>query len=519
MNIKFVLHSELDCHLKPDIKLIKAGLESIAKSEIKNQSALAIVINKVEEVNALIEEEARLASKLKEAEKEDKPTIKAEKEAVAAKVDIALSEAVENLLIAGGKDAYHYDYDDHFNMVIAGLMGSTCYMKEDFKALQDKRITSILAISNVVLNNGHHSTFGHSHLTLEISGLPKALAMILNNEKEYTTSEKSARYTIMDQISPKELELYTKWKAIFEKAINDRYGKCQPFFDEKGIKTGKLAQENARYMISVFTPTNMVYTTSFRQLNYLAHWLEKEIANPDSNKFYLGIKKDMKEFVDFVKSNGLYLEKLEDHKDRSLSLFGPGALEENLSSESYTLVYNTSLACLAQAQRHRTIDYRVDDYLFRNGQDKFFIPPILNTFDDLQIVNEWIRDITSVAETIPQGKLVRVIENGKAKDFILKAKERECSEAQWEIMNLTRNYSQKFKEALDVKIAESEAVALLAGYCLDAAEFGSFENSIQNVKDMRDVFDKLSDGARCQAGYKCSRPCGFKEGIDLTRDI
>ena len=31
----------------------------------------------------------------------------------------------------------------------------------------------------------------------------------------------------------------------------------------------KISKENARNLTSVFTPTKMLYTTSFRQLNYL----------------------------------------------------------------------------------------------------------------------------------------------------------------------------------------------------------------------------------------------------------
>ena len=416
---------------------------------------------------------------------------------------------------AGGKDAYHYDYDDHFNMVVAGLMGSTCYMKEDFKALQDKKISNIMTIANVVLNNGHHSTFGHSHITLEITGIPKALAMILNNEKEYATSEKSARYTVMDQISPEELILYDKWKNIFQKLIDEKYGANRPFFDEKGVRTTKLAQENARYMLSVFTPTNMVYTTSFRQLNYLAHWLRDELNNPDSNRFYAGVKNEMLEFINYVKDQNLYAENLEDHKDRSLSLFGPGVLGEDLTSERYTLNYYTSFASLAQAHRHRTIHYRINEYRFNNEPAKYFLPPILINYGDQGLIDEWFIDIQSVEERLPQGKLVNVVENGDTNDFILKAKERECSEAQWEIMDLTRRYSKRFSAALNNEIERANSkVNFLSGLNKE-----DLLNTIESIEEKKALFDKLSTGARCTAGYKCTRPCGFKEGINLERDI
>ena len=43
--------------------------------------------------------------------------------------------------------------------------------------------------------------------------------MILNNEKDYSTSEKSARYTKFENLSGKEGELYTKWLDILSPII------------------------------------------------------------------------------------------------------------------------------------------------------------------------------------------------------------------------------------------------------------------------------------------------------------
>ena len=73
--------------------------------------------------------------------------------------------------------------------------------------------------------------------------------MILNNEKVYNTSEKSARYTKM-QPSKEEKELYEKWIEIYKEiCISAKISKNRR---KKGSE--KLAQENARYLISVFTP-------------------------------------------------------------------------------------------------------------------------------------------------------------------------------------------------------------------------------------------------------------------------
>jgi thiaminase len=113
-------------------------------------------------------------------------------------------------------------------------------------------------------------------LTLE--GIPKILAMILNNEKVYNTSEKSARYTKMNP-SKEEKELYEKWINIYKEKISVEY----PKIDEKRVE--KLAQENARYLISIFTPaTIMGYTVNFCQLNYIVHWFEDYIKKEDCLK-------------------------------------------------------------------------------------------------------------------------------------------------------------------------------------------------------------------------------------------
>ena len=145
----------------------------------------------------------------------------------------------------------------------SGKSAGICYMPDTLETLftEPKEKTERRAIGNI--KSGHHSVFGHPTYNLSFEGIPKILAMILNNEKIYNTSEKSARYTVMEP-SPQEKELYEKWIEIYKKEIAKKY----PEFDEKRIK--KLAQENARYLISVFTPaTVMEYTVNFGQLNYI----------------------------------------------------------------------------------------------------------------------------------------------------------------------------------------------------------------------------------------------------------
>lgn len=422
---------------------------------------------------------------------------------------LAVTSIIQQML-SDGQITLTNDFDKKFetdkfdlgtNRKVAGLMGSTCYMADDFEKLYQKTEENILRIASLVEQNGHHSTFGHSHLTLEISGLPKALAMVLNNEKEYCTSEKSARYTIMKDIEPKQQALYDKWKEIFKGKIDKVYGKCQPFFDKDGKKSTKLAQENARYMLSVFTPTNMVYTTSFRQLNYLYHWMQKEIENP-SNSFYKQLIPAMKEFSAWCESKNLISNYLVDGKGRSFSLFGEPNIEKTWSN-TYQDDYMASFACLAQLHRHRSINYSIDNSSFKNNfaeNNSYFVPPILK--DDEKLVKAYLKDIASVGESLPQGTLVHISEQGDIDSFLLKARERNCTMAQLEIANLTFAQTKEYHSSLDKKYQE----------------FVKENNpNAQIVKEMANRLEPLTHGARCTAGYNCASPCAFADGIKMER--
>lgn len=530
MEIKIVMRSQLEAHLKPDFELIKNALANIESlHECKNEAALNLFKMQVSSLEMLIAQQQQLSADLKaETDPEKKSEMQDNKKYITKVIDSMLEKSLSSLAQAGGGDLYHYNYDLHFNRVVAGLMGSTCYMKDTFADLQQKGIKNILAIASTVETNGHHSTFGHSHLTLEITGIPKALAMVINNEKEYCTSEKSARYTIMNEIEPTQSALFEKWREILAREIGAKYGDARPFFDEKGVKVTKLAQENARYMISVFTPTNMVYTTSFRQLNYLAHWLE-EAANNPPNEFYKQVKPQMQEFVQFVKDNNLYSPLIEDHKDRKLSLFGEGILKDVLTSSVYALGYHASFACLAQLQRHRTIHYNIDEFDFVHAPKKFYTPPILAGNPDL--VAQWEEDIESVEDCYPQGMLVPIIEKGETSDFLLKAKERVCVCAQKEIRDLTSSTCLRFAHALQddsrtalfESLSNSHKASIWLGGIKESEELRYQAVAKQQISDQlekkAEEFEKLSRGARCTAGYKCASPCKFPDGVSLNSEV
>ena len=330
---------------------------------------------------------------------------------------------------------------------LSGKIAGVCYDKEGFNHLinepQEKTDRRIF----MTLNNGHHSVYDHTYINFNIQNIPKILAMVLNNEKQYTTSEKSARYTKITPgensvITKEEVDLYNKWLGLFESKIAKEYGNIL-----SSLKIKKLAQENARYLVTVFMPTQMIYTTSLRQINYMASWIASYIEDNKNNVNYFESKlsKAMGEFLkELERLNVLVPELMSNEKHRKLSLFGSN-LEQisELFSNVYETTYLGSFASLAQAQRHRTLDYQMEML----DKKEYYVPPILE--NDSYLKDEWLEDINKVGWVIPQGELILISEMGKYEDFILKCKERLCSAAQVEIMHQTRDTLARYKKYLE----------------------------------------------------------------------
>ncbi len=369
-----------------------------------------------------------------------------------------------------------------------GKIAGICYSKEGYSALEKEDIQKTKRRVDLTLNNGHHSVYDHVQINMNIKNIPKALAILINNEHQYTTSEKSARYTKISRgdnkiISEKEEVLYNKWVEIFKEKIKEKYGNV---FDDRKIL--KLAQENARYLVTVFMPTTMIYSTSLRQINYIASWMKEYINSFDP---YIGFNSNlavhMQQFLDELEEKNLLVEGLmKNEKHREFSIFAKQLDRlDNYYSNIYSTTYDASFAYLAQAQRHRTIDYKMELL----PEFKCFIPPIIEQDENLKQM--WISDMQSVKSRYPQGQLIRINETGTYDNFILKCKERLCSAAQLEIMLKT-------KQLLD--------------------EYKLYLEKTNNV--LKDDIKNYTNGARCTfKDFECSENCGFKEGICLTRKI
>ena len=377
-------------------------------------------------------------------------------------------------------------FDKEKAINLSGKIAGVCYDEEGFNHLVNEAEETTNRRIERTLNNGHHSVYDHVNISFNLQNIPKMLAMVLNNEHQYTTSEKSARYTPIvvngeSVITDKEVELYNKWLEIFKEKIKERYGNV--FSD---YRVGKLAQENARYLVTVFMPTEMIYTTSLRQINYIASWMKDYISECDVNNHYerkLAIA--MKEFINELdRLNVLENRLMNNEKYRRLSLFGEKLEdEEEYFGKVYSTTYKGTFAQLGQAHRHRTLDYKME----RLDKKEYYVPPIIEC--DERLMKEWLKDISSVSDVCPQGEMILINEEGKYEDFILKCKERLCSSAQVEIADQTRETLLKYQRY----------------------------TTSDNVR--KDIV-KYTRGARCTfPDFDCASDCKFKEGKLMTRRI
>ena len=381
---------------------------------------------------------------------------------------------MEIKVIASTKVGYVMPKDEAVDF--SGKSAGICYLPDTVETLFAEAPVKTQRRADGNIKSGHHSVFGHPTYNLCLEGIPKILAMILNNEKIYNTSEKSARYTHMEP-SPQEKELYEKWIEIFKEQILIQYPK---FEDKRALK---LAQENARYLISVFTPaTVMEYTVNFGQLNYIINWAKDYIKNAEENTFSIKLKETFKEFLAAMPD--LEIEGLDSrNKNRNFSLFAKRKNRNEEFGENYSVTYLASFAQLAQAQRHRTLSYEITLL----DEPKYYVPPIIA---GTNLEKEWLKDISSLKEFFPQGMLVQVNERGTIENFVLKCMERLCGFSQLEIMQETKNIMNKYLEA---------------------------------TKDKPELYQYLlpySRGARCTfPGWKCDSPCVFGGYGAMIRNI
>lgn len=408
-------------------------------------------------------------------------------------------------VIASTHEGYNASVTEQYTL--GGKIAGECYLNGEYK---DPKISSDVAgynRANNTANNGHHSVFDHVTKSLELSGIPKMMVMILNSLGMYTTSEKSGRYTVMSPDTQEEQDIYDKWVNRFTSIITEKYPDMLAPEDatdkEKKMAYNsvvKLAQENARYLISIFTPTSMIYTASLRQWNYIRRWLlnmiealgETEAQSPEA-QFNWKLMQSCKEMVRIIEEHS-YQDNIKDIKNRKIDFMSyqvnseTASIDKEYYGDTYTAIYKGSFVQLAQSQRHRVNKHIMK---FNGVSTEFYVPAIIK---NTEYEKEWLEDMAKVANNIPQGTLVTIVERGNTEDFILKLQERLCGRAQFEIMEQTKITLNKMLESNEIS---------------------------------QDIYNKLkeykgSNGdilARCAVGFKCTEGCRWGASKGLDREI
>lgn len=411
---------------------------------------------------------------------------------------VAYSQDIENKQVTDDKISMDL-------MLLCGKAAGICYMPDNYIESDTgyNNVENAIKRAKSTAKRGHHSIFDHATISYIIR-TSKMMAIVLNSLGVYTTSEKSARYTAMKANTQEEQIKYDKWKAKLQgiivnkipsidddyikvkliKALKEdrqaielgftsdsidvksgcaiygiEYAKLSPLINDKisvikeseNLPSYKLAQENARYMLSVFTPTVLQYSMSYRQTALVTEYLKNFwLSNKDNScKFYRTVAEEAYELSNQFKK--LFKEfPVHDIKNQSIRLMpdteNKGYYDkQDYIGDTYTVNYLVSFAALAQAVRHRTIRH---SFIFQDtklDEMKYYVPEIVK---DAGLTDEWLSDIKQLEEFTPQGTLVLCTEQGVIEDFALKCKERCCSRAQLEIARVTKDVLEKMGSAV-----------------------------------------------------------------------
>ena len=158
---------------------------------------------------------------------------------------------------------------------MSGKIAGLCYAKTSFHdILEEDKDKTLRRIENT-LNNGHHSVYDHIWISFYIKNIPKILAMVLNNEKQYTTSEKSLRYTPIDDsvdVSVEDKKAY--YIDILNAGINGRSPLATSKILLNYIRNVKLDTKNVTKELDRITMMMLIFETLFNKEFYYITYYE-----------------------------------------------------------------------------------------------------------------------------------------------------------------------------------------------------------------------------------------------------
>jgi len=190
-----------------------------------------------------------------------------------------------------------------------GTIGGECYSSDGMSTLYKQPAEKAFSRFNNCAKSGHLSVAGHFDVVVEFDGIPKALCMLLNNNHLNNTSEQSGRYTNMEEAGTQlDRDLYKKWRPRFIEKFTNTYGQKYPkIFTPEVIE--KKANENARYPISSYVKTRMVYRNDIREFTTISRSIDYILAQDDKmHPFYKKMENELREFNEKLKTSGLVFD-------------------------------------------------------------------------------------------------------------------------------------------------------------------------------------------------------------------
>ena len=124
-----------------------------------------------------------------------------------------------------------------------------------------------------IIKAGHESVLEHITLTYSIKGISRALLQEVSRHRHISLSVESTRHTLRTQLLEEEIEHYPVRNII---AMDPSTGRSFNFLTEYfnilenlARNDSELSNDELRYYVPEFWPTNLVLTVNIRELRHI----------------------------------------------------------------------------------------------------------------------------------------------------------------------------------------------------------------------------------------------------------
>ena len=110
-----------------------------------------------------------------------------------------------------------------------------------------------------IINAGHESILEHINLTYSIKGISRALLQELARHRHISLSVESTRHTLKKQLED----------ITFLKELPEEYQSLARSFAIFAVTTPDMPNDELKYFLPEFWPTNLVLTVNIRELRHI----------------------------------------------------------------------------------------------------------------------------------------------------------------------------------------------------------------------------------------------------------